>query len=149
MEKKSIDFQLKETLKYSHKGDFEETATIMMNAPTPEVFDQVCDLSQLVMTAFTDAQKLRGNPSADEITEAKEKIDDGGMEAEEIKVILFASQSVKFTQIADEFNVLADKVCEVNKGIKLTPVIIAKMGIDDRINMICTYIANFIAPSLL
>ncbi len=148
MEKKSVDFQLSEKLEYSSGGDFQQTATIVMSAPNMEVFDQFSSLSQLVMGAFKDAQRT-GQPTDQEIAEAKEKIDEKGMEPEEIKLALFSAHSVKFTEVANEFKRLAVKVCEVAEGIKMEHVLFDRMNIDDFINMVCTYIANFITPSLL
>jgi hypothetical protein len=149
MEKESIDFQLSKNLEYSRGGQFEQTATIVMKAPGPDVFEHICDLSQLVMLAFTDAQKLKSGLTDEEIAKAEAEKEDKQIDPEEIKVILLASTSVKFTHIAQEFKKLAANVCEVAENEKLTPVRFEKIEIDDRINMICTYIANFITPSLL
>lgn len=152
MEKKTVDFQLSEVLEYSHKGEFEKTGTIIMNAPSPDVFEQSINLSQLVMRAFTDAQKLRDNISDEDIAKAREirsSGDDEPMGIDEIKMLLLSSESIRFVDIAKEFKLLAIKVCEVAVNIKMESALFDKLSIDDHTNLICAYIANFITPSLL
>lgn len=159
MEKKSVDFQLSETLEYSHKGEFEKTATIIMHSPSMEVsmdvFDQVSNLSQLVLGAVSEAQERNIGKREDfkelieEARKAKEDKKEEEISSFEVRAMLLTSQRIKFTKIAGEFKKLAPSVCEVAEGVKLVPNIIKKLSIDDYTNLICSYIANFITPSLL
>ncbi len=157
MEKESVDFQLSNNLKYTNteKGDFETTATIIMCPPTMEVFDQATNISQLVMKAVTDVQERNAGQSEElkaaieEANKEREESSKEGFDAEEIKAMLFSSNRVQFIQVANEFKRLAPSVCKVGEKIKLVPNIIKKMDINDYTNLICSYIANFITPSLL
>lgn len=149
-EKKIVDFQLSQSLKYARKGEQEETATIMMHAPSMEVFDEESSLAQLVMGAFADAQRLSGSLSPDQIREARENAEsEEMMDAESIRMMLYASQNVKFTEIAGAFKRLAVKVCFLADDVKMTNSMFDKMDLDDFKGLVCSYIANFITPSLL
>lgn len=147
-EKNIVDFQLSQSLKYARKGDEEETATIMMHAPSMEVFDEVSNLSQLVMGAFSDnMSRFAREISEKQKEEAKNKTEE--MDANAIRMMLFSSQNVKFTDISGEFKRMAVKVCYVAEGIKMTNSMFDKMDIDDFVGLVCSYVVNFITPSLL
>jgi hypothetical protein len=150
-EKKSVDFQLSKNLKYARKGDFEETATIIMHAPSMDTLEESQNLSQLVMRAMADSQKFADSSGlSPELAEkARVKAEEEGLKGPEVRMMLLASESVKFMQVINEFKRLAIKVCYVANDIKMTNSMFDKMDLDDFTGMVCNYIANFITPSLL
>lgn len=152
MEKKSVDFQLSKNLQYSDtkEGDFGETATIRMDAPDMSVFSEFSQLSQLCMRAFADARQNSANLSEEVREKAIAERGEGEpMKPDEIKMALFSSSSVTFDSIANAFKRIACKVCYVSDTEKIKPALFNKMELGDFIGMSCTYIANFITPSLL
>lgn len=144
MEKEKVEFMLDKVLKYSAKGDFNETGSITMYPPSMDCFEEASDLSQVVMTAFMDARKYA---TEDAVQEQKKKEED--IDADAIKMILFSSTQVKFTHVSKRFNELANKVCEIETGVFLNQDIVSKMDIKDYVRLVCEYISNFILPSLL
>jgi hypothetical protein len=145
-EYKPVDYQLSKTLRYSFKGEFEETATITMHPPGMDVFDQTSNLSQLVMGAFSEAGRAINQEA---VEKAKENSDGEELDGNAVKMMLFSSQSIKFTDVAKEFKRLAVRVCYVADGIKILDEMFNEMGIDDFVGLVCEYIVNFITPSLL
>lgn len=148
MEKEEL-FQLPTELEYSEDGDFQKTATITMFPPSMATAKEASALGQFVMRAVSDARgTVKEEIDPAEAAEAKQKLEDEGMDAEAVRIILFSAKSVKFGDVMDEFKKLAVKVCKVSDKTFLAPMHIEKMEYQDFVNMTCSYIAFFITPSL-
>ncbi|MCK5019193.1 MAG: hypothetical protein KAS32_19190 [Candidatus Peribacteraceae bacterium] len=140
METNPYVFNLSEVVEYSRDGEFHQTASLEFSAPTMAEFELAAELSQLVMQATLDARKFA--PDKDE------EADDQDLTPDAVKMLLLASQSVKFTDIADVFKKLAVRIGTVDGKTPLASGVLSKISIDDFTGMICGYIANFTFPSL-
>jgi hypothetical protein len=141
MENDIFIFQLSKELEYSKSGDFHKTATIEFTPPSMAAFDESVTLGQLVTNAVLDARRF-----AEESTQ--EQIEQTTPGANEIKIILMASKSVKFTEIANAFKALALKTGTTDGETALTESLLKKISIHDMVGMVCGYVANFTFPSL-
>ena len=143
-EKETVDFQLSKVLPYSHKGNMENTASIVMRAPRMSEFNESSAFSQIVTQAFMDAQKWM----KDDEGKATKKKKDEDMDAGAVRIMLFASDR-NINEVSKRFKALACRVCTCNgDDAYLKESLMDKMEIEDFINMMCTYISNFIYPSL-
>jgi hypothetical protein len=148
MEKEEL-FQLSKKLEYSEDGDFQKTATITMLPPTMATAKEASALGQYVMRAVGDARgTVKEDIDPSEAAEAKQKLEDEGMDAAAVRIILFSAKSVQFGDIMDEFKKLAVKVCKVSDKTFIAPLHMEKMEYQDFVKMTCEYIAFFITPSL-
>lgn len=145
MEQNPYIYNLSNTVEYTKDGDFAKTATIELHGPTMAVFDLSSQLSQLVMRAMLDAQDLKDKFNSDEVSveQAAASIDDKA-----VKMILLASKSVKFSDVADICKKLFVKVGTYDGKLSLRDAAFRNISISDFTEMICGYIANFIIPSL-
>ena len=146
-EKETVDFQLSKVLPYSFEGNMSETACITMRAPRMSEFNESATFSQIVTQAFMDAQKWV--PGGKEDAEKKKKKDEA-MTAGAVRIMLFASDR-NIKEISKRFVALAcrDGVCVMdNKGTTVKESLLEKMELEDFVTMMCTYISNFIYPSL-
>ena len=141
MEKNPFIYQLSEKIEYSKNGQFYETATIELKAPSMKVFDLSTKLSQLVMRATLDAKDFAEDYKSEEST--NQEVGTAG-----IKMILMSSKSVSFSDISNVSLKLFLKVGTFDGETKLKEAIINRLDIEDYTDMICGYIANFIFPSL-
>jgi len=142
MEQETMVFQLSENLSYAKGADWVETATLEFTSPTPNEFEEACDLSQLVTGAIMEASKFA--PEKQEET-AKEDVE---IDKNAIKALLLSAQSIKFKDVVKRFESLALKIGTTDGTTKLTPDILKKLTVDDRMDLACEYIANFTLPSL-
>lgn len=137
-------FQLSQKLEYSKAGDFHNTATIELEPPSMNVFDESSALSQLVMRAVLDAREY-----ADALGGGDQNVADrSDVDAAAIKMILMSSKNVKFSEVAEICKALFIKVGTYDGEKKLTLIAFKRMTIDDFVELCCGYIANFIWPSL-
>lgn len=137
-------FNLTELVEYSKKGDFHKTATFELNGPGMDVFDLTSELSQLVMRALMDAQEYSERLVSNETPPDSSP----EMSADAIKVILLSSKNVKFSSIADVCRKLFVRVGTYDGEVKLKDSVFCKLSISDFTRLVCSYIANFIFPSL-
>ena len=138
---KALIFKLSSEAEYTKDGDFTKTASLEFAAPSMACFEEASDFQQLVARAFMSAAKASGEVAD---PNAKAETPTG----KEIKIILNASDSVRFTHVAAAFRTLA---CKVGTFDGVTPMLedhFAKLDMKDFENMICEYIANFTFPSL-
>lgn len=141
-------FNLSKLLKYGGKeGQFEETGQIEFTPPNMNIFEESSELEQLCMGAMISATK---NASEEKRKEKKEEDEDEDKmpTASEIRMILFSSQDIKFTQIAKAFKKIAYKTGKLDDKVLLTETLIQKMELADFKDMICGYTAFFVFPSL-
>jgi hypothetical protein len=150
MEKKVVTFNLSENLEYSTGGDFSNTAQITLHAPSMECFNEGLTLSQLVTGSFMSAQSMATANDAEMPDNADAMKDIASPKADEIKIILMASQTVSITKIARAFRELACKVgyLDDKESERLKETHFKKMLYEDVVDMLCEYVANFIFPSL-
>ena len=139
METNPYIFNLSNIVEYSKGGEFHSTATLEFRSPTMDEFELASDLAQLVMRATLDARKF-----ADDKQEEVEQDAD----SDAIKIILFASESVKFSEVANAFKRLAFKICTFDGKTSLVEGVLNKIDMKDFIELVCGYIANFTFPSL-
>lgn len=140
METNPYIFNLSDTVEYSKDGDFQKSATLEFRSPTMNEFDLASDLAQLVMRATLDARQF--------IPEDKTEIKDEDVTPDAVKIILLASKDVKFSEVADVFKRLAFQICTVDGKTPLVENVLNKISMEDFIEMVCGYIANFTFPSL-
>lgn len=141
MEKDPYVYQLSEVIKVSKGGEFIDTATIELNAPTMDVFDEAGEFEQLVMRAFmSHADKAQEGAEAPETIKSPKPA--------EIKIILMASKDVSISDVSKAFIRLAVKVGYVDKDVPLVDSHFKKMEREDFMNMLCGYVSNFTFPSL-
>lgn len=143
---KSIFYQLSEEFEYGSGGDFIKTATIELLPPNMGCFKESKKFDQLITGAMLSAGKL--SPSLDK------KEDDADNEnklpkASDLKLIIHASQDISVVEISEAFKILAEKVCKLDKDTFIIKDDFDDMEIDDFMNLICEYAANFTFPSLL
>ena len=146
-EKETIDFQLSKVLPYSLEGNMAETACITMRAPRMSEFNESASFSQIVTQAFMDAQKWV--PGGKDDAEEKKKKDEA-MTAGAVRIMLFASDR-NIKEVSKRFVALAsrDGVCVLDgKGTTVKASLMDKMELEDFVTMMCTYVSNFIYPSL-
>jgi len=146
MEKENMIFNLSEKLEYSDKGEFTDTLTLEISAPSMAVFDETSELSQLVMAAMLDATK---NLPEDQKKKAEENQEEEKIDAAGVKAMLNAARSVKWKEIRKCFNVVALKCATFDGKIPITETTLNKFTPEDFTRMVCEYIANFIFPSLV
>lgn len=145
MEQKQMLFQLSEKISYSKAGEFPETATIQINAPSMIVFDQASELSQMVMASMIDASKnIQGDKKVEDIDP-----DDAVIDAEAVKALLMSARNVKMSDVRKCFDALVLKSATFDGEVKITETTLSKMSMPDYTRMVCEYIANFIIPSLV
>lgn len=141
---KSFLFQLSNTLEYSKDGGFAETATLEFLPPSMDSLDESTEFDQLVMGAMMSAGKLAPiNRDADPNKKTENP------SASDIKVILFASQDVKFKNVASSFKILSQKVAKLDDKTFMKKDLFNRVDLEDFKNMISEYAANFTFPSLL
>ena len=143
-EKEIVEFNLSELLPYSAKGNKAETACIHMRAPRMSEFNEATSFSQIVTQAFMDAQKW--TPDKEQGTPKK----DQDMDAGAVRIMLFASDR-NINEVSKRFKALAARVCTLDEADPPTPLkesLMDKMEMEDFLNMMCTYVANFTYPSL-
>jgi len=143
MEQKEMLFQLSDKIQYSKAGEFPETATIQINAPSMEVFDEASELSQMVMASMIDASK-NIQVSSKEVDPEDAKID-----AEAVKALLMSARNVKMSDVRKCFDALVLKSATFDGEVKITETTLKKLSMADYTRMVCEYIANFIIPSLV
>lgn len=135
---------LSQEFEFAKDGGFTKTATIELQAPSMECFQEAADFQQLVARAFMSAAKNTvGAEPTDQEHDGSETPN-----ASEINVILNASADVKFSDIAEAFKTLACKVGTFDGVTKLKRDHFKKFDISDFVKMICGYVENFIFPSL-
>lgn len=142
MSEDTLYFQLSEKLEYSKGGDFFQTATLELQPPSMKVFDLSSILCQDLMKAVVDGREVAGS------IEQNESQDTGDIDSETIKMILFQSKSVKFSDVAKTCKVLFTHVGTYEGKTPIKMAIFDKMNIHDFTDLVCEYIANFIWPSL-
>lgn len=144
-------FKLSQELTYTKDGNPDcKTCTLEFSNPGMDVYDQITDLSQMVMNATMEASK---NAPKEAIEKAKEEASqenkaDKIPDASEMKAILFSAKETKFSNIAKNFKVLCLATCTLDGSAKLTEPLISRMEPKDWTKLVCEYIAFFIAPSL-
>jgi hypothetical protein len=143
-------FNLSSPLQFSKGGDFTTTSSLEFKAPTMDIFDDVSDLSQLIMAAIMDARKY-ASPS--EMTESVPDASGDGsaaaMDDKAIKVILMSSREVKFKDVANCFKKVAFKTGTTDGTVKLTDMLLNKLSREDFTRLVCQYVSTFIVPFLL
>lgn len=145
MEQNPFIYNLSSTIEFTKDGDFSKTATIELSGPSMSVFDISSQLSQLVMRAMLDAQSLQDRFKDTEVSaeQAAASVDDKA-----VKMILMASKSVSFAEVAEVTKKLFVKVGTYDGKTPLRDTVFRSISINDFTEMICGYIANFIIPSL-
>lgn len=144
MESNPFIYDLSETLEYTKDGDFSKTASLEFVGPSMSCFDLSSQLSQLVMRAMLDAQDFSEKFKSAQTSQAQAQEIDG----KAVKMILLASKSIAFAEVAEVAKNLFVKVGTYDGKTKLKKVAFDKIMIDDFIEIVCGYIANFIIPSL-
>lgn len=144
MEQNPFIYNLSETLEYTKDGDFSKTATLEFVGPSMSCFDLSSQLSQLVMRAMLDAQDFSEKFKSAQTSQAQAQEIDG----KAVKMILLASKSVAFAEVAEVAKNLFVKVGTYDGKTKLRMAAFNSISIDDFVEIICGYIANFIIPSL-
>jgi len=153
--KNQLEFQLSETIQISRKGEFEETATIVVDPPSMDCNDEVSDFEQMFMGAMITAGKLFQSDVIKDAVDSKEEksamqeLKDNTPSQEEIRMMLFATQEVKFKDLFKAFKKIALKSAYVADGVKMKESHFDKMTRDDSIRFICEYASFFTYPSLL
>ena len=139
METNPYIFNLSDTVEYSKDGEFHKTATLEFRAPTMDEFDFASDLAQLVMRATLDARQY---------SDENQEQEDQDITSDAMKIILFASEKVKFSEVAKAFKILAFQICTTDGETSLVENVLNRIPMGDFIEMVCGYIANFTFPSL-
>ena len=140
-------YQLNKILKYSLKGEFVETGQIEFTPPSMTIFDESSDFEQLCMGAMMSAAKGVDRQN----TENKKDEDDDKKlpNTEEIRMLLLASQDIKFKDIAKIFRKICTKTAKLDEKTLMKDSHFDKLNIDDFRNMLCGYAAFFVFPSLM
>lgn len=143
MEDKTLLYNLADKLKYTKKGDFEETAQLEIDAPSYETMKESTVLAQ----AFAQALMARKDDNA---PEQAEQADEKDLDGAAVKFIMMAAPT-SFSDVIDAFVALAQKACTLDqeRKVKLRKEHVSKIALDDTINFACEYIATFIVPSVL
>lgn len=146
----SFIFNLSKEISYEKKGDPDcKTATLEFRPVDIDQFNPFSALKQLVMNAMMESTRFA--PKIDAAT--KEAILENNKEnpeptTDEIKQMLYSAKDTQFTTIADKFRVLAKKTGTVDGEVKITDVILDRLGVKDYENMICGYVSFFFGASL-
>jgi len=152
MEKEYI-FQSSDPIKYSVKGKFEETASVIFSVPNMDVFDEVADFEQLFMGSIISAGNF-ANKGNDKTPEAEsgntmDQLKDNTPKASEIKVLIHLSQEVKVKDLFNSFKKIAYKTGKLDESQFIKPKHFDGLSRDDSIRMLCEYASFFTFPSLL
>lgn len=139
----SITYNLSQKLQYSVKGEFEDTASIELLAPSYETMSHALKLSQFLMRAImAQANSLKGDNTP-------EGAEDADIDSKAINTLLLASD-ISMAEVVSSFQELAYKIgyLDSDKRVRLKEAHFAKMKISDIIQMTCEYMAAFSVPSV-
>ena len=143
-------FELSKVLKFSRKGVHVETASLEFTPPGMAELKQIAFLNSALMHGALSA-KAKNAASKEEIeTAKKEKEDDSKVGIEEIKLMLFANSDPKFSfdKVGNAFKEIAYTTGTTDGKTAIRSAIFERMELNDFIDLVCEYCANFIFPSL-
>ena len=146
-EQDQYSYKLGAALKFAKGGDFEETFTLEMAAPSMSEYDEVADLSQVVMSAMMNAAKSNLDIDKEALVSG-DSVEDVSISPQELRMAMLAAPSVKYKGVAKKFRLLATKVGTCDGKIKLKESHLNKLSIADFEGLMFGYIAHFICPSL-
>ena len=142
MEKDTMIFNLSKKLEYSKGGDFAETASLEFRAPGMNEYDEIADLSQLIMGAMVSARSTASEKDIKASQENKDSQEE--MTVPALRSTLLAGQAIKFKDIAACFRRLACVLGTTDGSVKITDTLLDKMSIQDFNDMLCEFCINFI-----
>jgi hypothetical protein len=142
-------FQLSKELEYSKSGEFVKTATIEFTPPNMSVLNETNAFSQLLMGSLMSAGKLAPDWIVNKSGEEKEAKEIKAPSGDEIRMMIFASQDIEVNLLCLAFKKIACKCGKLDEQTKIKNSHFDKMKMDDFLDMMCGYAANFTFPSLL
>ena len=141
-----VIYELKESFQYANKGDMSEASFISITAPNFKQLDKFTPIKQAFTAAIAELTESIDSEEAAKAAKDAEKddINAAGVlqlmyrwSGEMTKVFLHAEQLFK------------SGAARVDGEVNLTSDLMQKMSMTDFENLVGTYIANFIAPSLM
>ena len=141
-------YKLEAPLKFTKGGDFEETLSLEMEAPSMSEYDEVADLSQAVMSAMMSSAKHNLGIDPENLGDAIDPVEDLRMGAQELRIVMLSAPKTRVRDLARKFRTLAVKVGTLDGKIKIKDSHLNKLSIADFDGFMFGCIANFICPSL-
>lgn len=138
----TLIFKLSKTIEYSRDGNFVKTATLELEAPSMNCFDEALELSQAVMKAVMDAADIAGSAEENSVKQ------EGAISRDAMRMLLLSSNRVPFKDVSKICRNLFVKVGTYDGKTSLINDTFKKLSVSDFSNMIFDYCANFIFPSL-
>lgn len=145
MKEQSMFFNLSEPLEFSKKGEFETTLSLEIEAPSPKNYDSVMALAQKVIKAMFEAQRSFSDLANTEQPEADQAPE---LDAKTVRMMLL-SASVPMVEYVGPLAKLLETTCTLDGETRMTAPLFDKLGIVDKNNLLCEYVATFIVPLAL
>lgn len=148
-----FEFTAEKKIEYSNTktGDFDETFTVYLRAPSYREKTYALKLQQHIYRAFAKAAEQRSDHQTDEAEQA-----DGADQAEEEdekmngqRVMVLLSMFGDTEAVSTLFEGLVTKVGELETGVPLLAKHWRMLSLQDHRRMCGEYIANFIMPLVL
>lgn len=146
------------TYKPDNSGEQSETSTLTLKAPTNKQRTQRNKLKQYVLQSMFERQEkiqdseslknLQDEVDTDKLKKAEDMTDEEIERQGEILVMsLYGSKMVDSNVLIEEFLVLLQQVCFLEKDKNITKPVFEKMTPDDTDRLLGAYLVNFIRLS--
>lgn len=147
MEDNPLIFKLSKDFEYTKGGDFSRTSSVELRGPGMGEYKLSFKLSQYCMRAIMEVRGMLTQALEGEKEKETGKADEN-QSAQAVKMFLFSSKSVDFSEVADVASKLFLRVGTYDGQTSIKEKFFNSLSIEEFTNMVCEYIANFIFPSL-
>ena len=142
-----VIYELKQPIEYSSKGEKVEATFVTMFGPTYKQMGSFTAIKQAFMASIKEIQSDKDTPEQAE--DDKKELDSEIMEAGSVMLLLYQRSEPISKVFLHAEKLFKDGGAMIEGETSFTDPLIKSLSLPDFEGLLGTYIANFIAPSLM